>query len=180
MASRSPTLRASSDPFAPDREKDIRNLDDLPFDPSAEKRRSTLGSAWRRQSEYQETDPFGKDDEEEVKYRTLKWWQCSMIMIAETISLGILSLLSVLATIGMVPGAILIVGLGIVATYSGYVIRQFKAAHPWMQAMFSSNQRDRAAAIGREVLGAAQTIFLIFSMAGHILTLDYLLEHTDR
>jgi amino acid permease len=53
-------------------------------------------------------------------------------MIAETISLGILSLPSVLATVGMVPGAILIIGLGVIATYSGYVIGQFKAAHPWV------------------------------------------------
>lgn len=45
-----------------------------------------------------------------------------MIMIAETISLGVLSLPSVLAEIGMVGGALLIVGLGIIATYSGYVI----------------------------------------------------------
>jgi amino acid permease len=42
-------------------------------------------------------------------------------MIAETISLGILSLPSVLARIGLVPGLILIVGLGIVATYTGWV-----------------------------------------------------------
>lgn len=48
--------------------------------------------------------------------------QCAMIMIAETISLGVLSLPSVLAEVGMVGGAILIVGLGAVATYSGYVI----------------------------------------------------------
>lgn len=45
-----------------------------------------------------------------------------MIMIAETISLGILSLPSVLAEIGMVGGAILILGMGAIATYSGYVI----------------------------------------------------------
>jgi len=44
------------------------------------------------------------------------------VMIAETISLGILSLPSVLATVGMVGGGILIITLGIVATYSGYVI----------------------------------------------------------
>lgn len=43
-------------------------------------------------------------------------------MIAETISLGILSLPSVLSSIGMIPGAILIVALGIIATYTGYVI----------------------------------------------------------
>ncbi len=45
-----------------------------------------------------------------------------IVMIAETMSLGILSLPSVLAAIGLVPGIILIAGLGILATYTGYVI----------------------------------------------------------
>lgn len=48
-------------------------------------------------------DPFGDETNSEVKYRTLHWWQAGMIMIAETISLGILSLPSVLAAIGLVP-----------------------------------------------------------------------------
>lgn len=52
------------------------------------------------------------------------------VMIAETISLGILSLPSVLAAIGIVPGVILIAGLGILATYTGYTIHQFKMAYP--------------------------------------------------
>jgi len=135
-----------------------------------------LGEAWRRQSGNHESDPFGDVEEGDVKYRTLKWWQCSMIMIAETISLGILSLPSVLATVGMVPGAIMILGLGIIATYSGYVIGQFKAAHPWVHNMADAGHvlfkplGPRAAIWGREFLGAAQTIFLVFSMASHILT----------
>lgn len=54
-------------------------------------------------------------------------------MVAETISLGILSLPSVLATVGMVPGVILILGLGILATYSGYVIGQFRLEYPWVR-----------------------------------------------
>jgi amino acid permease len=53
-------------------------------------------------------------------------------MIAETISLGILSLPSVLATVGLVPGFLLILGLGVIATYSGYVIGQFKERYPWV------------------------------------------------
>ena len=51
-------------------------------------------------------------------------------MIAETISLGILSLPSVLAAVGMVPGIILLLGLGIIATYTAYVLGQFKLAYP--------------------------------------------------
>jgi hypothetical protein len=55
-------------------------------------------------------------------------------MIAETISLGILSLPSVLARIGLVPGLILIVGLGIIATYTGWVIGQFRMKYPWVSS----------------------------------------------
>ena len=48
-------------------------------------------------------DPFGDETNSEVKYRTMHWWEAGMIMIAETISLGILSLPSVLAAVGLVP-----------------------------------------------------------------------------
>lgn len=58
-----------------------------------------------------------------------------MIMIAETISLGILSLPSVLAKVGMIGGGILIVGLGIIATYSGYVIGYIFTSSPSMHSM---------------------------------------------
>lgn len=52
-----------------------------------------------------------------------------MIMIAETISLDMLSLPSVLAPVGMIPGIITIAGLGILATYTGYVLGRFKMAY---------------------------------------------------
>lgn len=101
--------------------------------------------------------------------------------IAETISLGILSLPSVLATIGLVGGIILILGLGILATYTGYVIGQFKWAYPYVHSMADAGEvlfsplarrynMPVIASIGKEFFGAAQTIFLIFSMASHILT----------
>ena len=47
-------------------------------------------------------DPFGDESRNEVKYKTMAWWQAGMIMIAETVSLGILSLPSVLASVGIV------------------------------------------------------------------------------
>ncbi|GKZ27765.1 hypothetical protein AbraIFM66951_006257 [Aspergillus brasiliensis] len=48
-------------------------------------------------------DLFGDETGVEVKYKTLTWWQAGMIMIAETISLGILALPKVLATLGLLP-----------------------------------------------------------------------------
>lgn len=113
-------------------------------------------------------DPFADDENSDTRYRTLSWWQASIIMIAETISLGILSLPSVLATLGFVPGVILIVGLGIVATYTGYVIGQFKMRYPFVHSMADAGwvlcKPLGCPRVGREIGGAAQTIFLIFSM----------------
>lgn len=60
----------------------------------------------------------------------MTWWQGAMVMIAENISLGILSLPAVLAKIGLIGGLIAIIGLGIFTTYSGYVLWQFKMRYP--------------------------------------------------
>ena len=96
-------------------------------------------------------------------------------MIAETISLGILSLPSVLAAIGFVPGMILIAGLGILATYTGYVIGQFKLAHPWVHNMADAGE-VMLGAWGREIFGAAQILFLVFTMASHVLTFSIMMN----
>lgn len=83
MASRSPTLRASTEPSGTDVEKDARPLDSARYQDSdrpnmtadgEKRRRSSLGSASRGQSVDMETDPFGDEEGDGVKYRTLKWW----------------------------------------------------------------------------------------------------------
>lgn len=51
-------------------------------------------------------------------------------MIAEIVSNGMLSLPSSLAVVGIVPGVILIIFLGIFATYTSYLLVQFKLRHP--------------------------------------------------
>lgn len=122
-----------------------------------------------------QVDPFaGVTEEGDIEFRSLAWWQAGMVMIAETISLGILSLPSVLAKIGVVPGVLLIIGLGLAATYTGYVIGQFKVIYPHVHSMADAGEvllaplgMDR---FGKEFFGAAQVIFLVFTMASHILT----------
>lgn len=51
-------------------------------------------------------------------------------MIAENISLGILSLPAVIAKVGLIGGLISIIGLGIFTTYSGYLLWQFRMRFP--------------------------------------------------
>lgn len=95
-------------------------------------------------------------------------------MIAETVSLGILSLPSVLATVGLVPGIVLILVMGCLSTYSGLVLAEFRKQYPFVQ-----NFGDAVEVIGKsigmgrvfqEFFGWAQVIFQVFVMGSHLLT----------
>lgn len=96
-------------------------------------------------------------------------------MIAETISLGILSLPSAVATLGLVPAIILIVGMGMLATYTGYVIGQFKIRYPHVHNMADAGE-ILFGRIGRELLGGAQILFLVFVMGSHVLTFSVMMN----
>lgn len=67
---------------------------------------------------------------EQIKYKTLSWQLVSALMIAEIVSNGMLSLPSSLAVVGVVPGVVLIVFLGVFATFTSYILIQFKLRHP--------------------------------------------------
>lgn len=90
-------------------------------------------------------------------------------MVAETVSLGILSLPQAVAGLGLVPAIIILVGLGILATYTGYVIGQFKWKYPHISNMADAGE-VLMGKFGRELLGTGQMLFLVFIMASHILT----------
>ncbi|KZT21835.1 hypothetical protein NEOLEDRAFT_1171718 [Neolentinus lepideus HHB14362 ss-1] len=114
-------------------------------------------------------DVYGDEQTADIKYRTMHWWKAAALMLAETVSLGILSIPSVFASLGMVAGCILVVSLGAVATATGYQIGQFKLRHPHVH-----NMADAGMVLGgpvwREILGTAQVVFLIFVCGSHVLT----------
>ncbi|KAF5000046.1 hypothetical protein FGRMN_2057 [Fusarium graminum] len=117
---------------------------------------------------------MANEDAELIDYKTLTWWQGGIVLIAETVSLGILSLPSVLATVGLVPGIVLILVMGCLSTYSGLVLAEFRAEYPFVQ-----NFGDAVEVVGKsigmgrvfqEVFGWAQVIFQVFVMGSHLLT----------
>ncbi|EIT75948.1 amino acid transporter [Aspergillus oryzae 100-8] len=55
------------------------------------------------------------------------------------------------------------------STYTGYVLGQFKWKHPQISNMADAGE-VLLGAFGRELLCAGQTLFLIFLMAGHLVT----------
>ncbi|CAG8054792.1 unnamed protein product [Penicillium nalgiovense] len=120
-------------------------------------------------------DAFGNEEGAEVKYKTMKWWQTGMFMIAESVSLGVLSLPKTLAQIGLAPAIILIIGLGILATYTGYTIHQFRARYPHIQNLADAGE-VLFGAFGRELFGLGQLLFSIFIMGSHILTFSVMMN----
>ncbi|KAL4875257.1 transmembrane amino acid transporter protein-domain-containing protein [Aspergillus karnatakaensis] len=114
-------------------------------------------------------DVFGDEADAEIKYKVLSWWQAGFLMVAETVSIGILSLPSVVATLGLVPAIILLIGFGLMSTYTGYTIGQFRWAYPHVQSMADAGE-VLAGKFGREFLGMGQLLLIVFIMASHILT----------
>jgi amino acid permease len=90
-------------------------------------------------------------------------------MLAETISLGVLSLPQAVATLGLVPGLLLIFFLGVIAYWTGIIIGMFKKEFPQVQTFADAGQLI-AGPIGREVMAVSQVLILVFIMAAHVLS----------
>ncbi|KAJ5545385.1 Amino acid transporter transmembrane [Penicillium sp. DV-2018c] len=92
-----------------------------------------------------------------------------------SVSLGVLSLPSSMAVLGLVPGCIIIVGIGALTTYTGYVVGQFKLRYPQVH-----NMADAAeilfGAWGREIASVGQVVCFIFLMGAHILTFSIMMN----
>lgn len=117
-----------------------------------------------------------------------------LVMISENVSVGILSLPSAVATLGMVPyvsssiaclweitnnikhsAAIMIVFISVLSWYTGYVIGQFKLRHPEIHSMGDAGELLMGR-FGREFLGIGQLLLLIFLMASNIVTFNILMN----
>ncbi|EOA91619.1 hypothetical protein ACJQWK_03689 [Exserohilum turcicum] len=103
------------------------------------------------------------------KFHRLGWKQLTVCLIVEAIALGSLSIPSAFATLGMVPGVLLSVGLGLVAIYTSYVVGQVKMRYPHV-----NHYSDAVALIwgpfGRELTGVMFALFLILLVGSHALT----------
>jgi amino acid permease len=90
-------------------------------------------------------------------------------MLAENVSLGVLALPQALAILGIVPGLLCICFLGLIATYTGWLIGEFKLVFPQVQS-FPDCGELIAGRIGREVMSLGSILVLIFISGAHILT----------
>ena len=64
---------------------------------------------------------------------------------------------------------IILIGIGVIATYTGYVFGQFKLRYPHVMSMADAGE-VLMGSFGREFMGVAQVLFIIFFMASHLVT----------
>lgn len=70
---------------------------------------------------------------------------------------------------------VLIVGLGFLSTYSGYVIGQFRQRYPFIHSMADAGN-ILLGPIGRNVLEFAQLVFFVFATGSHLLTFTVMMN----
>ncbi|KAF2729618.1 hypothetical protein EJ04DRAFT_568499 [Polyplosphaeria fusca] len=119
-------------------------------------------------------DPYNLDksttlDEGEAKFHKLGWKRLTICLIVEAIALGSLSIPSAFATLGMVAGVIMCIGLGLVAIYTSYVVGQVKMRYPHV-AHYSDAVQLIWGRFGSELTGAMFALFLVLLVGSHALT----------
>jgi hypothetical protein len=68
-----------------------------------------------------------------------------------------------------------IVGIGLLSTYTGFVIGQFKQRYMHVHSMADAG-RMLLGRLGQELLGSTQLIFFLFVMGSHILTFSIMMN----
>ncbi|KAF2725022.1 hypothetical protein K431DRAFT_216491 [Polychaeton citri CBS 116435] len=107
--------------------------------------------------------------EGDQKFHKLGWKRLTICLIVEAIALGSLSIPSVFATVGMVAGVILTVGIGLVAIYTSYVVGQVKLKFPHVEH-YADAVRLIFGRVGYEVTGVMFVLFLVLLVGSHTLT----------
>ncbi|CAK3788449.1 amino acid transporter [Lecanosticta acicola] len=118
---------------------------------------------------YHDHDVFGREEGHDIKYKTLSWQIVSVLMIAEIVSNGMLSLPSSLATVGMAPGLILIIFLGVFAAYTSVLLVRFKLRHPEVHNMGDAG-RIMFGPLGREIFSLGTLAFAVCLAGGQMLS----------
>lgn len=102
-------------------------------------------------------------------FHRLGWKRLAVVLLVEAIALGALSIPSAFATLGMVPGVIVCIGLGFVAIYTSYVVGQVKLRYPEV-SHYADGGRLLMGRFGYELVGAMFCLQLVFLVGSHCLT----------
>ncbi|EEU42715.1 uncharacterized protein NECHADRAFT_84232 [Fusarium vanettenii 77-13-4] len=97
---------------------------------------------------------FGEITDEGPNYRNVGWIGTVGLMMKTQIGLGVLSLPSVLDTLGLIPGVIILCVIAGITTWSDYMVGVFKRNHPDVYGVDDVGQL-MFGRIGKELFAAA-------------------------
>ncbi|KAK7415430.1 hypothetical protein QQX98_005881 [Neonectria punicea] len=110
-------------------------------------------------------------DQGDKSYRTMKRWDTIFMLFTNQIGLGILSLPTVLKTLGMIPGLIAIIGIGVISWYTAFELLQFYKLHSHVV-----NVVEMTRVVGGRYLeivaGTMMMIQVVFVAASAVVTLS--------
>ncbi|GAA5907919.1 hypothetical protein JCM6882_001526 [Rhodosporidiobolus microsporus] len=131
-----------------------------------------LGALEENRAGEEEVDAvFGAAGDGKVSYRTVSMLSTSVLMTKAQIGLGVLSIPSVFHTLGLVPGILILLFIAGLTTYTDwYLSGPFKRKHPQCYSVSDAGYLMWGP-IGREVMGAAYWLFMIFVVGAALLGL---------
>lgn len=110
-----------------------------------------------------------KRSEGDHKFHRLGWKKLTVCLIVEAIALGALSIPSAFATLGMVAGVIVCIGIGLIAIYTSYIVGQVKVKFPQVSHYADAGQLMMGR-FGYELVGAMFALQLTLLVGSHCLT----------
>ncbi|KAJ0106959.1 hypothetical protein J7T55_011054 [Diaporthe amygdali] len=114
---------------------------------------------------------FGEVSEDGPNYRSLGWMGTAALMMKTQIGLGVMSIPTVFDTLGIIPGIICLIVIGMITTWSGYIVGVFKRRHPEVYGIDDAGGL-MFGRIGREFFGAAFCLYWIFVAGSGMLSVS--------
>jgi amino acid permease len=94
------------------------------------------------------------------QFRVLGKWRTGIVLIHTEVGIGILALPSVLQRLGLIPGLLAILGVGILSTYTAYVLLLYWQAHRHID-----NLPDALRVLGGRILAGVGAVGLIVNLS---------------
>ncbi|OJD37901.1 amino acid transporter [Diplodia corticola] len=119
----------------------------------------------------QEDAVFGDITEKGPNYRNVGWLGTVALMMKTQVGLGVLSIPSVFDTLGLIPGVICLIAIGIITTWSGYMVGVFKLSHGSVYSIDDVGQL-LFGRVGREVFAIAFALYWICCAGSGMLSIS--------
>ncbi|KAI3551919.1 transmembrane amino acid transporter [Colletotrichum filicis] len=118
---------------------------------------------------------FGEITEDGPNYRSVGWLGTSVLMMKTQMGLGVLSIPSILDTMGIIPGVILVCVISGITTWSDFIVGTFKLRHPEVYGVDDAGEL-MFGWIGREIFGAGFCLFFTFTSGSAMMSISIALN----